>query len=223
MKELSIIQATLKAPKSLRNTFGGYNYRSCESILEAVKPLLLEQACKLILTDQIVNVGTRYYVEATATIINNQGETASAKAFAREEETKKGMDAAQITGAASSYARKYALNGLFCIDDTKDPDTDEYHKRTHPDEKQQQDGNPIERTPPMQQQPKKRITNTMLDDAVMCDSLLNWAYQRWTAANYDTAFDAGTTLLKSYDADEEVVKRYRSLFESYKIARQSKK
>lgn len=223
MKELSIIQATLKAPKSLHNSFGGYNYRSCESILEAVKPLLLEQACKLILTDQIVNVGTRYYVEATATIINNQGETASAKAFAREEETKKGMDAAQITGAASSYARKYALNGLFCIDDTKDPDTDEYHKRTHPDEKQQQVGNPIERTPPMQQQPKKRITHEMLDDAVKCDCILDWGYKRWTASSYSATFDVGAALLNSYDADEEVVKRYRSLFESFKIARQSKK
>lgn len=131
MKELINIQAGLKAPKDKRNTFGGYNYRSCESILEAVKPLLKTEACTLTINDDIVQVGERYYIKATATLRNSSGESVSATALAREEETKKGMDGAQVTGAASSYARKYALNGLFAIDDTKDPDTDEHYKRTH--------------------------------------------------------------------------------------------
>lgn len=131
MKELINIQSFLKAPKDKRNTFGGYNYRSCESILEAVKPLLKAEACTLTINDDIVQVGERYYIKATATLRNSSGESVSATALAREEETKKGMDGAQVTGAASSYARKYALNGLFAIDDTKDPDTDEHYKRTH--------------------------------------------------------------------------------------------
>lgn len=122
MKELTTIQTRLRAPKSRRNKFGGYNYRSCEDILNAVKPLLAETGCNLTVADDIVPVGTRIYVKATATLVNEAGETASVTAYAREEEAKKGMDAAQITGAASSYARKYALNGLFCIDDSQDPD-----------------------------------------------------------------------------------------------------
>ena len=122
MKELIIIQQSLRAPKAHRNEFGGFNYRSAEDILEAVKPLLFEQACILTLTDEIILIGERYYVKATATLQNSEGKEISVSAFAREESQKKGMDAAQITGAASSYARKYALNGLFCIDDTKDPD-----------------------------------------------------------------------------------------------------
>ena len=131
MKELINIQAVLKAPKDKHNSFGKYNYRSCESILEAVKPHLKDEACTLTINDEIVQVGDRYYIKATATLRNSAGEVAMATAFAREEEDKKGMDAAQVTGAASSYARKYALNGLFAIDDTKDPDTDEHYKRTH--------------------------------------------------------------------------------------------
>ena len=121
MKELSEIQANLKAPKGQYNDFGKYKYRSCEDILEAVKPLLTEQNCILLLTDEMVEVGGRIYVKATATIKHNN-ESISTCGYAREEETKKGMDTSQITGAASSYARKYALNGLFCIDDNKDSD-----------------------------------------------------------------------------------------------------
>lgn len=122
MKELQIIQTKLKAPKSQYNKFGQYNYRSCEDIVEAAKPLLAENECTLTISDDIIMIGTRVYVKATATITNSQGEKEQCSAFAREEETKKGMDTAQITGSTSSYARKYALNGLFCIDDTKDPD-----------------------------------------------------------------------------------------------------
>jgi hypothetical protein len=122
MKELEIIQSQLKAPKGQYNTFGKYKYRSCEDILEAVKPLLAEQKCTLTLSDDMVTMGNRVYVKAIATLTNESGEKSITTAFAREEETKKGMDGSQITGAASSYARKYALNGLFCIDDTKDSD-----------------------------------------------------------------------------------------------------
>lgn len=123
MKELIAIQSELKAPKSQFNKFGGYKYRKAEDILEAVKPLLNKQKCTLTITDDIVMVGNRIYVKATATIKNEKGEYETTTGWAREEETKKGMDGSQITGASSSYARKYALNGLFAIDDNADSDT----------------------------------------------------------------------------------------------------
>ena len=130
-EKLLAVQNELKAPKDKRNNFGGYNFRSCEGILEAVKPLLQEQGLLLTIKDEVVNIGDRYYVRATALLddISSNGEIAIT-ALAREEEAKKGMDASQITGTASSYARKYALNGLFLIDDTKDADTDEFHRTT---------------------------------------------------------------------------------------------
>lgn len=128
-EKLVAIQSDLKAPKGQKNTFGGYKYRSCEDILEAVKPLLAREGLVLNITDEIVMVGDRYYVKATATITNGT-ETQTAIAWAREADSKKGMDPSQVTGATSSYARKYALNGLFCIDDTKDADTDEFTRRT---------------------------------------------------------------------------------------------
>lgn len=120
--KLSQIQSEVKAPKGQFNSFGKYHYRSCEDIVEAVKPILNKHGFALLLTDEVVEVGGRVYVKATATITDGK-EIYTATAFAREEETKKGMDASQITGTASSYARKYALNGLFAIDDTKDADT----------------------------------------------------------------------------------------------------
>jgi hypothetical protein len=123
MKELIAIQSTLNAPKGQYNAFGKYKYRSCEDILGAVKPLLNKFGCTLTISDDVVMVGTRIYIKATATITNSAGEKEVTTAYAREEEQKKGMDGSQVTGAASSYARKYALNGLFAIDDTKDADT----------------------------------------------------------------------------------------------------
>ncbi len=123
MKELITIQSELKAPKSQFNKFGGYKYRKAEDILEAVKPLLAKQKCTLIISDDIVMIGNRIYVKATATIKNEKGECETTTGWAREEENKKGMDGSQITGASSSYARKYALNGLFAIDDNADSDT----------------------------------------------------------------------------------------------------
>lgn len=128
-EKLVAIQAQLKAPKDKTNSFGGYKYRSCESILEAVKPLLQAQGCILTISDEIVESGNRIYVKATATLSDGEGEYTT-YGFAREPESKKGMDEPQVTGTASSYARKYALNGLFAIDDTKDADTDEYARET---------------------------------------------------------------------------------------------
>lgn len=121
---LLAIQSELKAPKSQYNSFGKYNYRNCEDILEAVKPLCAKHGAVLKLSDNLVQIGERYYITATAMLANieNPSEIISAMAFAREEERKKGMDDSQVTGASSSYARKYALNALFCIDDTKDSD-----------------------------------------------------------------------------------------------------
>ena len=116
------IQTRLNAPKKQRNNYGNYNYRSCEDILEAVKPLLMETECILTIRDEIVQVADRIYVKATATLTTSAGKEYTTTAYAREAEAKKGMDESQITGSASSYARKYALNGLFCIDDNKDAD-----------------------------------------------------------------------------------------------------
>lgn len=137
-EKLLTIQAELKAPKGQYNSYGGYKYRSCEDILEAVKPLLKANKCVLTISDEIANIGVRYYIRAAATITDAEGdESYTNVAYAREEETKKGMDGSQITGTASSYARKYALNGLFCIDDTKDADTDEHAKQTGAEPKQE--------------------------------------------------------------------------------------
>lgn len=131
MQKLLKIQTELKAPKNLFNNFGKYKYRNLEGILEAVKPLLAKHNCLLLMSDDVIEVGGRVYVKATATINDIEtSEQVSISAVARESAEKKGMDDSQITGTASSYARKYALNGLFLIDDTKDADTDEYHNTT---------------------------------------------------------------------------------------------
>lgn len=122
------IQHKLKAPKGQYNSFGKYNYRSCEDILEGVKPLLKEHNLALLIDDEIVQISERYYVKATAKITDGR-EIVSATAYAREPDTKKGMDESQITGATSSYARKHALNALLCIDDTKDADTMDNSKK----------------------------------------------------------------------------------------------
>lgn len=132
INKLNQIQANLKAPKNQMNKFGGYKYRSCEDILEAVKPLLKESGLILLIKDEIINLGDRYYVKATCTLYDEEGHSLSTEALAREAQTKKGMDESQITGAASSYARKYALNGLFAIDDNKDADTQDNRNTSQP-------------------------------------------------------------------------------------------
>jgi hypothetical protein len=130
IKNLVSIQNELKAPKSNFNSFGKYRYRSAEDILTGVKPLLQKYSCTMTVSDEIVFIGSRFYIKATVTITDEEGNTESVSAYAREDESKKGMDGSQITGTASSYARKYALNGMFLIDDTKDADTDEFHNQT---------------------------------------------------------------------------------------------
>ena len=133
-EKLMKIQVEMKAPKNLKNSFGNYNYRNAEGILEALKPYEKKYKVTTTISDGVVEVAGRVYVKAIATIRDIESdEEYSVVAFAREAETKKGMDDAQVTGATSSYARKYALNGLFLLDDSKDPDSDEYQKQTAPD------------------------------------------------------------------------------------------
>lgn len=146
-EKLLAIQTKLKAPKGQYNSFGKYSYRSAEDILEAVKPLNAEQGVLLTITDEIKEVGGRIYVVATATVSDGT-DTLQVSAFAREPENKKGMDESQITGATSSYARKYALNGLYAIDDNKDADTNEH--------KQQQDNAPKKQQAQKQQQKQQQ-------------------------------------------------------------------
>lgn len=129
-QSLNYIQSNLKAPKGQFNSFGKYHYRSCEDILEGVKPHLQETKTCLVISDEIVTIGEHNYIKATATLYSADGGAVANSAFAKEPLEKKGMDPSQITGATSSYARKYALNGLFCIDDTKDADTDAYTANT---------------------------------------------------------------------------------------------
>ncbi|XQK56038.1 ERF family protein [Escherichia coli] len=157
-KKLWLIQQQLKAPKSQRNNYGGYNYRSAEDILEAVKPLL--EGITLTLDDEVVLIGDRFYIKATATLSDGEDEI-KATAFAREEKEQKGMSAGQLTGATSSYARKYCLNGLFCIDDAKDLDSDAYAKQTGQQPRQQ-------KAPPKQQQKAQPNPDEVL--ARFCDA-----------------------------------------------------
>lgn len=150
------IQVELKAPKSQYNKFGGYKYRSTEDVLQAVKPLLKKHGDSLELSDEPVLIGDWHYIKATATFKDHEsGETTTVTGYARESASKKGMDDSQITGTASSYARKYALNGLFLIDDTKDADTDEYHQQQQPRQRQSA----------KRPAPKKQMTQLQKDQA----------------------------------------------------------
>lgn len=143
--KLLSIQNELKAPKSQYNKFGKYNYRSCEDILEAIKPLCLKYGAVVLIDDYVSQIGERFYVKAKASLIDiDTQEEVYACAYARESENKKGMDSAQVTGATSSYARKYALNGLFCIDDTKDVDTQEYQEKKQTNNNQSKNINDYE-------------------------------------------------------------------------------
>jgi hypothetical protein len=171
-EKLANVQSALKAPKGQYNSFGKYKYRSCEDIVESVKPLLKQNGLLLTLNDELVLVGDRFYVKATATIIDTaEGKTVSVHAFAREEETKKGMDGSQVTGASSSYARKYALNGIFAIDDTKDSDS----TNTHGQEGYQQE------TP--KEQPKPKNVLPPRDQLIARLKELNINVKAYAAAN----------------------------------------
>lgn len=161
--KLMNIQSELKAPKGQYNSFGKYKYRSCEDILEAIKPLLKENACVLTISDSVEMVGDRFYIKATATLRDTESaDEISVTAYAREAEDKKGQDSSQVTGATSSYARKYALNGLFCIDDTKDADTDEHRQQ------QEKSGG---KAAPKQHKPAGLTKDELMDKVVaLCDA-----------------------------------------------------
>lgn len=173
-EKLMHVQSELKAPKGQYNSFGKYKYRSCEDILEALKPILAAHKCTVTLTDTVEQVGDRYYIKATARITDTEGgDSEQNTAFAREDADKKGMDGSQITGTASSYARKYALNGLFLIDDTKDADTDAYHEQTHPQQKKPQDAK-LDAAKAKANEVKKLLVQVCGGDKTM-------AQQMWTA------------------------------------------
>lgn len=172
-EKLSNIQNELKCNKGQYNNFGGYKYRSCEDILEAVKPICKKYKTTLVLADKLENIGERYYIKAMAELIDCEGEENKSicnTAYAREEESKKGMDGSQITGTASSYARKYALNGLFNIDDTKDADTDEYQKQINQDEQK------INK--PKVEALKKSIENNKLAEDFVQNALNNNGFEK---------------------------------------------
>lgn len=166
MKELIEIQSELKAPKNQRNEYGGYNYRSAEDILEAVKKILPKVGCYLTITDNIEVFGDRVYVAATATLTNSEGKSVSTKAYAREAAVRKGQDESQITGSTSSYARKYALNGLFCIDDTKDPDVTNKHGK----EEEVKKTAPASKSTPTPQPQVELSLSELLIDFAKCET-----------------------------------------------------
>lgn len=174
MKKLQQLQSRLKAPKNQQAKFGDrYKYRSCEDIVEAVKPLADELGLILLLSDKLQQIGERYYIQATATIIDTEtNERIETTAYAREAENKKGMDDAQLTGATSSYARKYALNGLLAIDDTKDMDTDEYKKQAQNKAQKQQEQE--------QNQQEQQTVADKLIDPIKQTALLELAAQKDT-------------------------------------------
>jgi hypothetical protein len=160
-EKLMNIQTQLKAPKNQNNTFGKYKYRSCEDILEALKPLLATVKATVTLSDTIEHIGDRFYVKATATLTDTEkGEKIEVSALAREDENKKGMDLAQVTGSVSSYSRKYALNGMFCIDDTKDSDATNEHGKSAP----KQYIAPTNKTPYKAPQPTEQVHGAIISE-----------------------------------------------------------
>lgn len=192
--KLSAIQTKIKAPKNLYNSFGKYNYRNAESILEAVKPYLESLNLYLVINDSIQMIGDRYYVKATATLTDCEtGESIEVSAYAREVEEKKGLDGSQVTGATSSYARKYALNGLFLLDDTKDADTDEYHKQTN---------KPQPSKEPSEEELKDEL-NDLWERAGGKDGFEDW-YKKNTEKGFSTAVYANmkATLMKKINNDK---------------------
>ena len=195
MKKLIAIQADLKAPKGNYNSFGKYSYRSCEDILEAVKPLLAREECILTITDDIVQVGDRFYIKATARITDGT-ETMEVTAFAREEKEKKGMDGSQVTGTASSYARKYALNGLFLIDDNKDADTDEYAKTGQQTGKSEQ---PARKPEALATEAEKKLVT---DRCKQLNVSLQWVLQQVGVTGQMTKEQHGKALIILKDIEE---------------------
>lgn len=212
VKNLLDIQKTLKAPKGQFNSFGKYKYRSCEDILEAVKPLNAEKGLLLTLSDEPVIVGTYQYIKATATITDGTN-AHSVTAFARESLTKKGMDESQITGTASSYARKYALNGLYLIDDTKDADTDEHQEQS---KKPQQQTNNSQSQNSGQQQASSSITSAQMKALGAKVGNISKATEQDQAAIYQSAaahFKIGKTAKELTKAEASKIIDYLATLE----------
>ena len=179
-EKLMHIQNELKAPKNLHNNFGGYNYRSAENILEALKPLLVKYSATVTITDTIEDIGGRIYVKATASFYGaDSSAPMEVTAYAREAETKKGMDDAQVTGATSSYARKYALNGLFLLDDTEDVDSEAYQAQAKPEpQKTAPKKSPAKKAEPKKEEPKP-----------LTEAELLFLSQRYSGANLEKLLD----------------------------------
>lgn len=188
---LSEVQFELKAPKGQFNKFGHYAYRSTEDILKAVKPLLQKFSDDLSLSDEPVLVGDWHYIKATATFTDKDGKQTSSTGFARESANKKGMDESQITGTASSYARKYALNGLFLIDDTKDADTSEYHQQN---QQRQSD------------KPSNNQRNNCLKANANCYKVLVNEYAKLTNSNFEAVNDNVKEIMQSNQESEQMSK-----------------
>lgn len=207
MKELIDIQTKLKAPKNQYNKFGGYNYRNCEDILEALKPLLAEKKCLLTISDDIVMIGNRHYVKATVLLTNESGEHVQTIAFAREEEVKKGMDASQITGASSSYARKYALNGMFCIDDNKDSDNTNKGNSEDTNKNAQPASNS-----------KKIISRDILNDQKVMNKMFEWLYKSESEAKKNNSRFSPTALIeKNYHVTSVETNTICEMYQQYKV------
>ena len=203
LTKLMEIQTKIKAPKNLYNSFGKYKYRNAEGICEAVKPYLAEMKCALTLSDEIIDVGGRIYVKATATLRDTETlESVSVSAMAREADEKKGMDESQITGTASSYARKYALNGLFLLDDTKDADSDEHHVEA--EEKQKRAKEEEEHSKAVEDISKMKISK------IKVDSLAN------KAVADNVPLKRILELYKVPDIESMTEKQYRNCMDNWK-------
>ena len=200
LEKLLAIQIELKAPKNQYNSFGKYKYRNCEDILEAVKPLCLKNKAVLTVSDEVENIHERYYIKATATLHDTESEEKiSVTARAREEEDKKGMDGSQVTGASSSYARKYALNGLFAIDDTKDSDTTNTGDKGEDKPKSVQETKPQETVEPIKmtlEEAKKLRTKSGIE----LDKLTNKQLDAFLNCNRETHKKAAELILKEREA-----------------------
>lgn len=207
MQKLINIQKDLKAPKSQYNSFGKYNYRNCEDILEAVKPLCAREGACLTLSDEIVQIGERYYIQATATLYDSEtGEVINTvTAYAREEAEKKGMDGSQVTGAASSYARKYALNGLFNIDDTKDADSDEKPKTGNKEAKGQASGKQTNAGQSSAQSAEERLKAAMETEI----TIKNVNYKLGTMSQEQLLFVKNNAKVEKYQEAAALVLKYR--------------
>lgn len=201
-QKLSAIQTKIKAPKNLYNSFGKYNYRNAESILEAVKPYLDSLNLYLTIHDEIENIGDRFYVKAVVELGDCEtDEYMTTYAYAREESEKKGMDGSQVTGATSSYARKYALNGLFLLDDTKDADTDEYHNVTA---KAEAKAKPQPAKEASEEESKAELKDLWDKASDGADGFEDW-YKKNTAKGFNTGIYAGmkASLMKQISKKEE--------------------